>query len=529
MAKTMWRLVAVLALAAMGTPGAFAEEGGKPPEQLGKVAFANSCSAAVQDEFERAVALLHSFWWQEGGKAFRDVFARDPGCAIATWGIAAIAMGNTFSTGATPDGAKDAEELLAKGRAIGAKTQRERDYIEAMGAYYDHFAERTQRARMQSLADAFAAVAARYPDDDETQIFSAIYLSATQDPTEKTYVNTLRAAKALEAQFVKHPDHPGVAHYLIHAYDYPAIADQGLAAALCYADIAPSAPHALHMPSHIFTRVGKWQESVTMNTRSSDLAFQRGEITDAVHATDYLVYAELQLGRDGEAGKLVGKAGGVAAMPKVLAISYALAAIPARYALERGQWADAKTLELRDSAYPYTAAMTRFARALGAARSGDAAMAEAETAELAAIAEALKAKDPYWATEVEVQHRGAAAWTAYAKGDRAAALTEMRAAADLEDASDKSAVTPGRLLPARELLGDMLLDSGDAAAALTEYEASLTRDPRRFRSLDGAGRAALQAGNVEKARYYFSQLSDMADRDATRPELVSARKFVAEK
>jgi hypothetical protein len=382
---------------------------------------------------------------------------------------------------------------------------------------------------MKSLADAFATVAARYPDDDESQIFAAIYLTATQDPAEKTYATTLRAAKALEAQFVKHPDHPGVAHYLIHAYDYPAIADQGLAAALCYSDIAPSAPHALHMPSHIFTRVGKWQESVTMNTRSSDLAFQRGETTDAVHATDYLVYAELQLGRDAAAAKLVEKAATVAATPKVLAISYALAAIPARYALERGQWADAKALEPHDSAFAFTAAMTRFARALGAARSGDAAMAEAETHELAAIAEGLKAKDAYWATEVEVQHQGAAAWTAYAKGDRAAALGAMRAAADLEDASDKSAVTPGRLLPARELLGDMLLANGDGAAALPEYEASLTRDPRRFRSLDGAGRAALQAGNVEKARYYWSQLSDMADRDAMRPELAAARKFVAEK
>lgn len=528
MTKTVARLAAALALALALAPGVSADENGAPPERLGKVTFANSCDAAVQERFERAVALLHSFWWTEGGKAFRDVLERDPSCAIATWGTAAVAIGNPFSSGPTPDQAKAAQDAIARGRAIGAKTERERAFIDAIGTYYENFAERPHRARMKSLSDAFAALADRY-GDDESQIFAALYLTATQDPTDKTYATTLRAAKILEAQFLKHPDHPGVAHYLIHSYDYPAIADQGVAAALCYADIAPSAPHALHMPTHIFTRVGAWKESVLLNRRSAALAEQQGEVTDGLHATDYMVYAELQLGEDGDAGRLVDKARAFAAASGPQGVAYALAAIPARYAVERGQWADAARLDPSANGLPFTIAITRFARAIGAARSGDAAMAEAETQELAKLVDALKPKDPYWATEVEVQHLGAAAWTAYAKGDRAAALKTMRAAAELEDSSDKSAVTPGRLLPARELLGDMLLESGDAAAALPEYEASLARDPKRFRSLDGAGRAALGAGDAAKARDYWGRLADMADRDSTRPELVSARSFIAAK
>jgi tetratricopeptide (TPR) repeat protein len=529
MTKAIARLATVLALTLALAPRGFADEGGKPPQQLGKVSFANSCDAAVQERFERAVALLHSFWWKEGGNAFRDVLERDPSCAIATWGLAAIAIGNPFSSGPTPDQAKEAQDALARGRAIGAKTERERAFITAIGAYYENLSERPHRARMKALSDAFASLADRFRDDDESQIFAALYLTATQDPTDKSYTTTLRAAKVLEAQFLKHPDHPGVAHYMIHSYDYPAIADKGLAAALCYADIAPSAPHALHMPTHIFTRVGAWKESVALNTRSADLAAQQGETTDGLHATDYMVYAELQLGEDAQAGRLADKARAIAASGPNPAVAYALAAIPARYAVERGQWQDAKQLTVPASGPPFTVAITRFARALGAARSGDVATAEAETRELAGLADGLKAKDPYWATEVEVQHLGAAAWTTYAKGEHAEALKTMRAAADLEDSSDKSAVTPGRLLPARELLGDMLLESGDAAAALPEYEASLVRDPKRFRSLHGAGRAALKAGNAEKAHTYWALLADMADRDSTRPELVSARSFIAAK
>ena len=238
------------------TPVANADGGSAPPAKLGTVAFANSCTPAAQESFERGVALLHSFWFSEGEKAFRETLDRDPTCAIATWGIATILIGNTFTVGPSSSDAQRAQQAIDRGRAIAAKTQRERDYVEAIAAYYDHFADRTQGARMRSLSDAFEALATRYPDDDETQIFDALYLTASQSLADKTYARALKAASILEPQFVKHPDHPGVAHYLIHSYDFPALAQKGLPAALCYAGIAPDAYHALHMPSHIFTRVG---------------------------------------------------------------------------------------------------------------------------------------------------------------------------------------------------------------------------------------------------------------------------------
>ena len=286
-------------LAAM--PSAWAHEDEVPPKQLGEVAFANSCAAQAQESFERGVALLHSFGFADGAQAFREALDRDPTCAIANWGIAAILIGNTFSVGPTQEDAHAALAAIDRGRAIGAKTERERDYIEAIAAYYDHFAERSHAARTRSLAEAFAALAQRYADDDETQIFSALYLTATQSPTDKSYARTLRAAAILETQFAKHPNHPGVAHYLIHSYDYPAIAQKGLPAALCYAGVAPDAAHALHMPSHIFTRVGSWRESIDTNARSVAAAKAQMDFGEALHAMDYMVYADLQLGRDDDA------------------------------------------------------------------------------------------------------------------------------------------------------------------------------------------------------------------------------------
>jgi tetratricopeptide (TPR) repeat protein len=527
--KTRSQLAApLLALPLAMAAAAWAQTTGKPPEQLGQVSFANSCAPAVQATFERAVALLHSFWWREGEKAFREVLDRDPHCAIATWGIASILIGNVFATGATPAGAQRAQEAMERGRAIGAKTERERAFIEAIAAYYDRFAERSHAARLKSLSDAFEAVAQHFPEDDEAQIFSAIYLTATQSPTDKTFASALRAAAILEAQFRKHPDHPGVAHYLIHAYDYPPIAEKGLTAARRYAEIAPSAPHALHMPSHIFTRVGAWQESAATNERSAAVAKAENEPNDRLHAMDYMVYAYLQLARDGDARRVLEEAQRVTGFnPANRAGPYALAAIPARYAIERGAWKEAAQLQPQATRFRFTAALTHFARALGAARSGDAAAAERDVQELARIVEALKAgKDAYWAVEVEVQRLGAAAWVAYAQGNRAEALTLMRAAADLEDKSEKAAVSPGRLVPARELLGDMLLESGRPDEALAEYERSQGRDPNRFRSLYGAGETAAQSGNRDKARYYFSKLTELAGSGDLRPEMEQARRYL---
>jgi tetratricopeptide (TPR) repeat protein len=501
---------------------------GTAPEQLGRVSFANSCSPAVQAAFERGVALLHSFWWQEGERTFREVLERDPKCAIATWGVATILIGNPFGGGPTPAQAQLAKAAIGRGRAIGAKTERERLYIEALAQYYADVAHRAHGARLKSLSDAFEKLAARFPEDDEAQIFSALYLTSTQDPSEQTFTTALKAAAILEVQFRKHPEHPGVAHYLIHSYDYPPIAAQGLSAARRYSEIAPSAPHALHMPSHIFTRVGAWQDSVASNLRSESAAKADHAFADQLHAMDYLVYADLQLARDIEARRVVEDAPGVRGDEEIRAAPYALAAIPARYAIERNAWHEAAQLRPQATRFPYTAAFTHFARALGEARSGNAAAAESDVRELARIVDALKAdKDDYWAIEVEVQRLGGAAWVAFSKGELDAALRLMAAAADLEDKSEKSAVTPGRLVPAHELLGDMLLESGKPADALAEYERSQLRDPNRFRSLYGAGQAAAQSGNRDRARSYFLRLIDMAGSGESRPEMQFARRYVA--
>jgi hypothetical protein len=499
-----------------------------PPEQLGRVSFANSCAPAVQVKFERAVALLHSFWFREGRKAFREVLAQDPGCAIATWGIATALVGNTFATGPTPAQAQQAREAIDRGRAIGARTERERSFIEAVAHYYEPVAGPSHSVRIKSLSDAFENVARRFPDDDEAQIFSALYLTATQDPGDKTFASALKAAGILEVQFKKHPEHPGVAHYLIHSYDYPPIAAKGLDAARRYAGLAPSAPHAQHMPSHIFTRVGAWQDSVDSNLRSAAVAKAQNEFGDQLHAMDYLVYALLQLARDDDARRVVEEAPGVRGPEQVRSTPYALAAIPARYAIERGAWKEAAQLQPQPTRFPFTAAITHFARALGAARSGDVAAAQASVDELARIVETLKAaKDDYWAVEVEVQRLGAAAWTAWAAGRREGALKLMRAAAELEDKSEKNAVSPGRLVPAHELLGDMLMENGKPADALVQYKMSQVRDPNRYRSLYGAGAAAAQSGNRDEARYYLARLAELARSGEPRAETEKVRRYLA--
>jgi len=342
----------------------------------------------------------------------------------------------------------------------------------------------------------------------------------------------LKAAQILEPQFKKHPDHPGVAHYLIHAYDYPPIAEKGLNAAKRYADIAPSAPHALHMPAHIFTRVGAWQDSVATNRRSAAAALAEKEPGGGLHAMDYMVYADLQLARDKDAISVLQETRGLTGInPNNLASAYALAAIPARILLERGLWKDAMQLEPRPSKFPYTDAMTHFARALGAARSRDVAAADKEVQELTRIVDALKAaKDNYWATEVEVQRLGAAAWTAHARANDDEALALMRSAADMEDKSEKAAVTPGRLVPARELLGEMLLEVNRPAEAIHEFETSEKHDPNRFRGLYGAAKAAALAGDPAKAKTYYEKLNVLAQNtDSERPELKEAETFLAQK
>src|SRR5437773_7991765 len=517
-----------LTLAAAGA--AFGQYAGKEPDQLGKVEFANSCSPAVQEKLLRGVAMLHSFYYSAAERAFGEVAAEDNSCAIAAWGFASILMSNPLQgIGAPPKNATRAQAAIDKGRQVGAKTERERDYLEAVAAYYEDFANRTERARQLARAKAYEALAAKYPGDDEAQIFYALYLAGTQLASDQTYSAWLKAAGILEKQFAKHPAHPGVAHYLIHSYDAPPIAQQGMPAARLYARIAPDAPHALHMPSHIFTRVGAWADSAATNRRSADAAKRSNDPDDALHALDYMTYAYLQLARDGDARRTWEEARTLTGInPARATAPYALAAMPARYAVERGDWRAATKLEPSTSKFPFTEAMTHFARALGAARSGDPAAAQKDVERTAALRDELKAaKSEYWANEVEVMRLASLAWVALAQKKSNDALAPMRQAADIEDKSEKNIVTPGRPLPARELLGDMLMELKRPAEALKEYETSQLREPNRYRGLYGAGLAAAGAGDAVKAKLYYGRLLELAAAGEARPDLADARAWLA--
>ena len=501
--------------------------------KLGRISgFATSCDPAVQAEFERAVAMLHSFWYNLAESTFADVLAKDPACTVTAWGYAAILMSNPLGgVGATAAGAAKAQAAIDNARRNPPRTQRERDYVEASAAYYEDWANRPEKARQAARAKAFEALAAKYPEDDEAQIFSALYIAGTQSQADQTYSAYLRAVAILEPQFKKYPDHPGVAHYLIHSYDAPPLAAKGLVAARRYAGIAPDAPHALHMPSHIFTRVGSWEESIATNARSATAARAAADWGEAYHASDYAVYAYLQLARDAEARRTMDEAfkysGGDG---PALAYPYAAAAMPARFALERGDWKAAAQLSPNPGKPPFTQAITYFARALGAARSGDVPAAEKDAQQLAALHRQLEtARNAYWATEVEVQQLAVAGWIAHAQGKAEEGAKLMRAAADLEDRNEKHIVTPGRALPARELLGEMLLEQKQPAEALAAFEASQVREPNRFRNYAGSARAAEMMGDKAKAREYNARLVELAKKgDGDRPELVRARASIAQ-
>jgi hypothetical protein len=522
-----------------------AQDEAQPPQQLGKVHFPVSCGAGAQAQFDRAVALLHSFWFGEAGAAFADVARTDPGCAMAHWGAAMTWLGNPLAGAPSPKALKEGAAEVEKAKAAGGKTPRERDYIAAIETFYKDADKVDHRTRALAYEKAMEQLAARYPDDREAAIFYALALNITLVPTDKTYANQLKAAAILEKVFAEQPDHPGAAHYLIHSYDFPPIANKGLPAAKRYAAIAPSAPHALHMPSHIFTRLGYWQESIDTNRASAAAAKEElGRNTEpglgsynALHAMDYMVYGYLQLARDQEAKAVLDEISGIRKLDvEHFAAAYAFAAIPARYALERRRWAEAAALEPHPkeipwSRFPQAEAITSFARALGAARSGDAARARRDIERLHALREALVTmKLGYWAQQVEIQDKVAGAWVARAEGRNEEALALMRAAADLEGATEKHPVTPGPIVPARELLGEMLLDLKQPAQALLEFEASRRVEPNRFAGLYGAARAAELAGDREKARTDYTQLVALAEKaNGDRAELRQARAFLGTK
>ena len=505
-------------------------ETGKPPEQLGKVHFETSCALAVAPKFDRAVALLHSFWFPVAIDAFNDVLKADPGCAIAHWGISLSQWGNPFGANhRSPQSLQEGWASVQKGLALGPKTPREREYISAVGELYKNGAATDQRSRVVNYAKAMDDLAAKYTADSEAQIFYALALDGTILPTDKTYTVQLKAAAILEKQYELQPDHPGVAHYIIHTYDVPALAPRALPAARRYAIIAPSAPHALHMPSHTFTRVGDWEASISTNIRSRDVAVATGGIAEALHASDYMAYAYLQTAQD-QAAKLVWDRAQEIMRTHSGGNAWAMAAIPARYAIERNDWAAAKALKVHAyPAMPQVEAITHFVRALGFAQSGDAASAGKEIAELERLRNlGTQMKDAYWTEQVEIQRLGASAWAARAEGKNDEALSLMRSASQREDATEKAAVTPGPLKPAREQLGEMLVLANQPAQALKEFEETLTREPRRFRAVYGAAHAAQLAGDRVKARHYYQQLIEICKTsDTDRAELQEARKAVA--
>lgn len=505
-------------------------------ERFGTVSFATSCNAAAQPGFDRAVALLHSFEFQRAIDGFAATLAADPSCAIAEWGIALSRWSNPFAAGIRGAGPlQQGRDAVERARGIGPKTARERAYVDAVAWLYADFETTDQATRVRAYRDAMAKVAATNPHDDEASIFYALALAAAASPADKTFAEQIEAGTILEAIVARRPDHPGLAHYIIHAYDVPPLADRALAAARSYAKIAPSAPHALHMPSHTFTRLGYWQESIDTNVASGSIAKRDGSVAEELHAMDYRTYAYLQTAQDDAARGMIDALPEVAARfdPEAVGSAapgsaglFALAAIPARYALERGAWAEAAALEPQPSKFPYTEALTQFARALGAARTGDTAAARVSIAALERIREQLAgAKEGYWAEQTEIQRRAASAWLALAERRSADALAEMRAAATLEDGTEKSAVTPGPLAPARELLGEMLMELEDPARARREFEATLKKEPNRFRAVYGAARAASRMGDTAAARRHYDQLLAICERADTpgRPELTEAR------
>ena len=525
MAKPSLSLLTVLVGISLAHP-AFAQS---EDDKLGKVHFETSCNAEAQKLFDRGMLYQHSFWYRASQKMFEQTLKTDPSCSIAYWGIALSLLWNPHTKPPVKNLAEGAA-VIEKARAVGFKTERERDYVDALAVMYTDYDKVDHRARVVAYAKAMEALAQKYPDDDEAQIHYALALNTSADPADKTYSNQLKGAAILERIAVRQPLHPGVAHYLIHLYDYPSIAYKGIEAARRYAKIAPDAPHALHMPSHIFTRVGYWKDSIASNVASERSAKESSDFSEELHAMDYLVYAYLQLGQDEKAKAVVDEMGTVTGFSESSIVGpYAEAASPARYALERGDWKAAEDLKVRPSPLANVQAITYFARALGAARAGDPEAAKPDVAKLGELRDKLReAKDVYWSEQVDIQARIASAWVLYSQGKKDDGLKAMSDAADAEDRTEKHPVTPGVPKPARELYGEMLLDSGNAKDAVTAFEATLKKEPNRLGAYLGAAKAAAKLGDSAKAREYYGKVVEQAGGEGgTRVEVADARKYLA--
>ncbi|HEY1432481.1 MAG TPA: hypothetical protein VGF39_12760 [Stellaceae bacterium] len=534
----LFAAAAVLALPIQ--PGARADTAAKPVEE---VDFAISCGPDSQKAFKHAVWTLHSFWYPEALKEFTAVTEADPGCAMGYWGIA---MSHWYPLWYPPSPAalQAGSDAVAKAMAAPTKTEREKDYIAAIAAFYRDSDTLDHRTRALAYEKAMEQVHLRYPDDREAAVFYALALNATALPTDQTFANKRKAAEILNKIWKEEPNHPGVVHYLIHSDDSAQFAQAGLGAAICYAKIAPDVPHALHMPSHIFTRLGMWQQSIDSNraANAAALAYVRKSLGpdgfdgETVHTMDYLEYAYLQTSQDGQAKEVVNELISFHQSAGAnLPAAYAVAAIPVRFALERRDWQSAASLSapavgLPLERFPWAEAMVSFARALGEARTGNVTGAQADIADLQSLKDKLSAaKDTYWANQVEVQRLGAAGILAHVQGDDKKAVELVRASADLEATMDKHPATPSPVLPARELLADLLLELNQPDAALAEYKGVLHTDPNRFRSILGTARAAKQSGDAAAAHDAYQKLVALS-KSATpeRPELAEAKAYLTD-
>lgn len=501
---------------------------------LGEVHFATSCAVGVQQDFQRGIAFLHSFWYSAAAETFAKIGEKDPSCGMAFWGLA-LSYYHPLWQPPDEESLKRGAQAAEKAMHAGAKTERERAYIAAGAEFYRDWKTRSHAERAGAYASAMEEVAKNFPEDKEATIFYALALRAMASPTDKTYSVQKKAGKLLEPLFLEQPNHPGIAHYIIHCYDYPTLAGGALKAAHRYAQIAPDSPHALHMPSHIFTRVGDWDASIASNQASADSAKKNALPNDELHALDYMEYAALQGGRDRLAEEILKRASGVSSPSGYdFAGLYAIASMPARFAVERGDWARAMQLIVPSGIFPggalaWTEANLHFARALGAARTGNAEVAGAERGRLEALKEVERAqKDAYWANQIDIQIQIVDSWIVWAAKQPGPALLGAKAAADAEDASDKHPVTPGPLVPAREFYADMLFEARRPAEALAEYEAVLALAPNRLAALGGAARSAELTGAREKAKSLYGQLVELTkNADAQRPEIQEARAKLA--
>jgi hypothetical protein len=531
----MNRTILMVILAALSSVSPWTAQGQAEAQKLGAVHFPVSCTAAAQQQFDRALAMLHNFWYPPDLNAFTEITKTDPNCAMAYWGIAMSRRANPLVGAPSPAVLTDGLDAVNRAKALGANTQRERDYVEAIGHYYQHWETVDYATRVLAYEKAMEQLYRDYPEDSEAAVFYALAINEaiTVLPEDKNFTRQLKAGGILEKVLSTQPEHPGALHYLIHSYDFPGLADRGLAAAQKYGDVASAAPHALHMPSHTYSMLGMWQESIKANQAA--LAVADGY----AHALDFMVYAYLQGAQDNEAKRGVERS--IALRKKqtapnanptgaVLAGYTALAAIPARYVIERGAWADAAALQI-EPAIPVADSLTYFTRAMGSARTGDLGSARENIEHLRQIAVGLaQAKDDYWAQQVEILRSASAAWLSYGEGQKEAALKQMRVAADLEDGSEKHVAMENRLWPMRELLGDMLLAANKPASALKEYELSLHSARNRYRGIYGAAKGAQLSGDRAKARSYYDELLALCRvSDTERAELVEARKYLAQK